>query len=336
MISRDQGQTFSLLGAANIPENRRNCDESMIVERQDGSLMMLVRTAEHGIACSISEDGGRTWTEGADYLKQTTSRFFLRRLISGNLLLVKHDGIDERGPGRANLTAYLSEDDGESWTGGLLIDDRTSVSYPDGTQAPDGTIYLIYDWERGRDKNILMATFTEADVRVGAFSADGRQRVLINFATGINPRIAEAEKKRAVDLEANADAAPFVAGPRARMQAATGEIRDFATDAELFSDRDYRLAGVPAELKGRQFVFAGIGGAAADCLEDGMVYALTPAPQRNKDSVEEELLQQGFVKAAVPEFFLFGRGAVNACCVFQKAVKAGDKVAFGKWGVLVF
>lgn len=336
VISKDSGKTFSFLGAANLPEKRRNADEPMIAERKDGSLMMLVRTAEHGIGRSISQDGGRTWTGVADYLKQTTSRFFLRRLLSGNLLLVKHDGIDERGPGRANLTAYLSEDDGETWTGGLLIDDRTSVSYPDGTQAPDGTIYLIYDWQRGRDKHILMAAFTEADVRAGAFSTDSRQRVLINFATGINPRIAEAEKKAAVDLDGNADAAPFVAGPRARMRAAGGEIRDFATDALLFDDREYRLAGVPAEMKGRQFVFSSISGAAADCLEDGMVYVLTPAPKRNRDSVETELLPQGFVKAAVPEFFLFGRGAANTGTVYQKAVKAGDKVAFGKWGVLVF
>ena len=101
------------------------------------------------------------------------------------------------------MTAYLSDDDGETWKGGLMIDERKSVSYPDGTQAPDGTIYLIYDWERGRDKNILMATFTEADVRAGSFSANSRQRVLINYATGINPRLAAGQKKSATNLNKN-------------------------------------------------------------------------------------------------------------------------------------
>ncbi len=185
LSSKDNGKTFTFLGAANIPKNRINYDEPMIVERKDGALMLLVRTKDYGIGRSLSRDGGRTWTEAEDYLKHTTSRFFIRRLISGNLLLVKHDGINERGSHRKNLTAYLSEDDGETWAGGLLLDGRIPVTYPDGTQAPDGTIYLIYDWERKRGKNILMAAFTEADVRSGSFSTNSRQRVLINYATGL-------------------------------------------------------------------------------------------------------------------------------------------------------
>lgn len=335
MISKDRGKSFTLLGAANIPPARRNCDEHMIVERKDGSLMMLVRTAEHGIGRSISPDGGRTWSQVEDYLPHATSRFFLRRLASGNLLLVKHGPLDRRID-RSELTAYISEDDGETWKGGLLIDERKSVSYPDGTQGPDGGIHVIYDWERGRDKNILMATFTEADVRAGSFSPESRQRVLINFATGINPKIAASEKARAPDLGDNADGAPFVHGPRAKMKPADGEIGDFEAGALLFRDREYRLARTPPELAGRQFVFSEMGGASAECLEGGMAYVLTPAPKRNRDSVEAELLRQGFARAAIPEFILFGGGAANACCVFQKATKPGGKVAFGKWGVLLF
>lgn len=188
MITKDGGKTFSLLGAANIPAERRNADEHMIVERKDGSLMMLVRTDKQGIGRSISRDGGRTWTGVEDYLPHATSRFFLRRLASGNQLLIKHGPIDKRID-RSELTAYLSEDDGETWKGGLLIDPRKNVSYPDGIQAPDGRIYLIYDWERARDKNILMATVTESDVLARAFSPGGRERVLINHATGVNPKI---------------------------------------------------------------------------------------------------------------------------------------------------
>lgn len=334
MISKDRGKSFTLLGAANIPPERRNCDEHMIVERKDGSLMMLVRTAEHGIGRSISRDGGRTWTGVEDYLPNATSRFFLRRLASDNLLLIKHGPIDRRID-RSELTAHLSEDDGETWKGGLMIDERKSVSYPDGTQAPDGGIYVIYDWERGRDKNILMASFTEADVRAGSFSLEGRRRVLINHATGINPRIAAAEK-RAPDLDGNADAAPFVPGPRAKISPGAAEIRDFETGALLFRDREYRLARTPPELAGRQFVFSEIGGASAECIEGGMVCVLTPAPKRNRDSAEAELLRQGFAKAAIPECILFGGGAANACCVYQRTLKPGDKIAFGKWGVLVF
>ncbi len=196
MISKDQGRTWSLLGAAHVPESIRNYDEHMIVERKDATLMMLVRTAAgHGIGRSLSTDGGRTWSDVAGYLPDATSRFFFRRLSSGSLLLVKHGPLDQR-IGRSHLTAYVSDDGGETWKGGLLIDERNNVSYPDGTQSPDGTIYVIYDWERGRDKNILMAAFTEADVRAGRFSEKSRERILINFATGINPKLAAKQKTK--------------------------------------------------------------------------------------------------------------------------------------------
>ena len=66
-----------------------------------------------------------------------------------------------------------------------MIDERTGVSYPDGVQGPDGTIYLIYDYQRQADKKILMATFAEEDVLQGKWrSPRARHRVLVNQATG--------------------------------------------------------------------------------------------------------------------------------------------------------
>ena len=35
--------------------------------------------------------------------------------------------------------------DGKSWSGGLLLDERTAVSYPDIAQSPDGDIYVCQD-----------------------------------------------------------------------------------------------------------------------------------------------------------------------------------------------
>ena len=84
--SEDQGKTWSMIGRANIPnEKDRNCDEPMIVQRTDGSLWMLVRTA-YGIGESVSADFGRTWTDVAPLaIRHATTRFFLRRLQSGRL-----------------------------------------------------------------------------------------------------------------------------------------------------------------------------------------------------------------------------------------------------------
>jgi len=178
--STDRGDTWSLLGRTRVPNSA--CDEPMLVERKDGSLWMLVRT-EYGIGESISTDRGRTWTPGkpSDIEHIPAARFFIRRLKSGRLLLVKHNPPD--GKTRSHLTAFLSDDDGAAWRGGLVIDERAKVSYPDGVQAPEGTIYVVYDRNRYADKEIVMAAFEEEDVARGRFSPSARSRILINQAT---------------------------------------------------------------------------------------------------------------------------------------------------------
>lgn len=190
VASSDNGTTFNELGSANIRDPKiRNYDEHMIIERKDGTLWMLVRT-NYGIGESLSTDGGRTWLDVTPSLiPHPVSRFFIRRLASNRLLLVRHNP-PNNGVMRSHLTAFLSDDDGRSWKGGLLLDERVWVSYPDGAQASDGSIRVIYDYQRKTDKEILIAAFTEADVlECGIISPNSRLRVLVNKATGTNPSI---------------------------------------------------------------------------------------------------------------------------------------------------
>ena len=166
VVSTDKGQTWRVRGACDVPKKVRNYDEHMIVEKKDGSLWMLVRTS-YGIGESVSHDRGATW--GAltpSLIQHPSARFFIRRLNSGNLLLVKHGSINQRSK-RSHLTAYLSADDGHTWSDGLLLDERTGVSYPDGQQKQDGMIHIIYDYSRTGAREILMARFTEDDVVAG-------------------------------------------------------------------------------------------------------------------------------------------------------------------------
>ena len=183
-ISKDEGKTFQKRGGTMVPDKERQCDEHMIIEKKDGSLWMLVRT-KYGIGESFSIDGGETWTDVLPSdIKHATARFFISRLQSGNLLLVKHGPINERTD-RSQLMAFLSVDDGTSWLGPLLLDERKGVSYPDGFQAPNGIIYIIYDYNRKSDKKILFAKFTEEDILQGkAISNQCEFRILINQAFG--------------------------------------------------------------------------------------------------------------------------------------------------------
>ncbi|GEM_PF-236715 len=185
-LSRDDGKTFCKLGG--VDAERRSYDEHMIVEKEDESMAMYIRTF-YGIAVSYSYDGGRNWTEATDSgLGGPCSRFHIRRLKSGRLLLVNH----YKFSGRNNLTAMLSEDDGKTWNYKLLLDDRMDVSYPDVKEADDGYLYITYDRERGSGKRtlkevyscareILMAKITESDIIAERIiSKDSKLKVVIS------------------------------------------------------------------------------------------------------------------------------------------------------------
>lgn len=165
----DEGKTFTRLGGVDMPD--RCFDEHMIVELKDGRLAMFVRTY-YGIGVSYSFDGGFTWSDGKDTgILSPNSRFFVRKLSSGNVLLVTNDSRR-----REKMTAFVSTDDCKTWQGGLLLDKRDLVSYPDGVES-DGCIYITYDCERGNPRTleatqkeareILYARFTEADALAG-------------------------------------------------------------------------------------------------------------------------------------------------------------------------
>jgi len=189
VVSTDGGATWAERGAVDVPPAVRSHDEHMLVERRDGSLWTWVRT-KYGIGESTSTDGGRTWSAlTPSAVPHVVSRLFIRRLASGRLLLVRHDPANgdfadgTSGGTRSHLKTFLSDDEGATWTGGLLLDERTGVSYPDGDQAEDGTITITYDFDRKGNRDILMASFREDDVLAGDASGETvRLRKLINTA----------------------------------------------------------------------------------------------------------------------------------------------------------
>lgn len=181
----DNGETFTKHSHTVVP--LVDFEEPMIFEQQDGVLRMLVRTS-YGIAETLSHDRGKTWGPSfPSEIKGPNSRFHIRRLSSGRVMLINHHEFKNRD----NLTIYLSEDDGKTWTHRLLLDERNEVSYPDAVEH-DGFIYIIYDRERGDVKKsldevygdareILMAKVSEEDIVAGKLvNPNSKLRVIIN------------------------------------------------------------------------------------------------------------------------------------------------------------
>ena len=334
IVSTDAGKTWTRRGGCNVPLADRQFDEHMFVERKDGSLWLLART-KYGIGESVSTHRGRTWPELIPSgILHTPSRFFIRRLASGNLLLVKHGPLDTR-TSRSHLTAYLSKDDGKTWSGGLMLDERLGVSYPDGQQTPDGLIRIIYDYNRTSDRNILMATIREEDVAAGIpVSTDLRLRQLVSKASGGQ----EKPKTSTAPVHSNADGKPMRTAQRGSLACADTKPQPLVAGAKLFADRTYIAAEIPDAFKHANFLPIAMNGQKTlKCERAGIVFFLTPVLERNRDSTAQSLMDQGFEKVAVPEIRLFNPASTaNFCTVFQKDCVAGETLLVGKWAVPVF
>ena len=152
-ISNDGGKTWKDTGSI-------KGIHAGLVELKDGRLMAFGRgnAIDGHMPCSISADGGKTWTYKATEFPSIGSgqRLVLRRLQEGPLMLCSF--------GPDGLFVALSEDEGETWpvkklltdgqerildggawTGTFTLD--ASHAEPKGylacTQSPDGTIHLL-------------------------------------------------------------------------------------------------------------------------------------------------------------------------------------------------
>ena len=171
-VSCDNGETFRKLGGADV--KNRSFDEHMFLELPDGKLRCFVRT-NYGIGAADSYDGGKHWGDDFDTgYGGPCSRFHIRRLKSGRILLINHYEYS----GRNNLTAMLSDDEGKTFPHRLLLDERKDVSYPDAAIDKDGMIHITYDRERGAfcpsfedalncAREILTAKVSEDDIIKG-------------------------------------------------------------------------------------------------------------------------------------------------------------------------
>ena len=153
-VSKDGGKTWEDTGStiAGI--------HAGIVERKDGSLMAFGRgnAIDGHMPCSISYDGGHTWTHSATEFPPIGSgqRLVLKRLQEGPIMLCSF--------GENGLFVALSYDEGATWpVKKLLTDGKTRVldggawtgtftmdathAEPKGylacTQTPDGMIHLL-------------------------------------------------------------------------------------------------------------------------------------------------------------------------------------------------
>ena len=155
MRSSDNGETWHNGGDTDASYEKAKdsavlgTDEPAIVELEDGSVYMLMRTGSTHLFEARSFDEGKTWTEvGPSPLRGTNAPAALCQFTVGQRrgILCVWDNAPTRFP----LCAAASFDGGKTWSEPKDIAGSTGgsqASYPDCYQAGDGTLTAV--WQQG-------------------------------------------------------------------------------------------------------------------------------------------------------------------------------------------
>lgn len=126
-----------------------DCIQPAVVERQDGTLLALMRNnAGRFLWVCTSNDQGATWSPPAHSgLQNPGAPVAVTRLKSGRLLLA----LNPEPSSRSTLAVTTSDDDGQQWRPLCMIRQGPGAyAYPSICQAPDSSIHLLYSDDRQR------------------------------------------------------------------------------------------------------------------------------------------------------------------------------------------
>ena len=96
--------------------------------------------------------------------------------------------ISKATPARQELTAFLTADEGKTWSGKLCSTNTRASPTPTSRGRPsNGDIYVHYDRDRYGAAEILFARFREEDVQAGKLvSEDASLKNLVKSKLGMN------------------------------------------------------------------------------------------------------------------------------------------------------
>lgn len=123
--------------------------DPILVPYKNGRLLMLNRgTGYQWRWSSVSQNFGRNWTAPDKYIYSPDTPMSVNVLPGGKWLAVKNGRLDQELHYSADkLIAYLSDDEGETWYGDLIIDDRADAVHPCSCIPGNGYIYILYSYK---------------------------------------------------------------------------------------------------------------------------------------------------------------------------------------------
>jgi len=157
LFSEDHGKTWK---RGDFVPTEEGLDECQLVELADGSIALDMRQQRGSHRwISVSKDGGRTWSVPRPGQEVTPVCCAIERWTS------KRDGDERdrivwtgpRGPGRSNLTLWVSYDELATFQNPRLIAEGPGA-YSDMTVLSDKSLAIL--WEQGNYKAIVLTRVT--------------------------------------------------------------------------------------------------------------------------------------------------------------------------------
>ncbi|HYP05835.1 MAG TPA: sialidase family protein [Bryobacteraceae bacterium] len=151
--STDNAKTWTKHGPVEYPGDVYASIQPAIVPLANGRLRMFVRTTDHigRIAKADSKDGGRTWTPlTLTDLPNPNSGIDAVALRDGRIVMA----YNHTKSGRSPLNLAVSAD-GDRWQMFLALETEPGeFSYPSLIQSRDGSVDVVYTWNRKRIKHV--------------------------------------------------------------------------------------------------------------------------------------------------------------------------------------
>jgi predicted neuraminidase len=130
--------------------DHRGVIQPTLWESSPGMVHMLLRSSEGRVYRSDSTNNGLSWcTAYPTSLPNNNSGFDLARLEDGRLVLALNP-VEKNWGERTPLVLVISDDNGETWMEGPVLEDSPGeYSYP-SVIASGRTLYVSYTWNRER------------------------------------------------------------------------------------------------------------------------------------------------------------------------------------------
>ena len=157
-ISDDHGETWR----ASLPIVGLGPVQPTLVRKKDGTIVAYHRDAGNApprVLISTSQDDGESWSAATDTdIPNSGSSLEVIALKDGLWLMICND----TEYGRHRLSAFLSDDEGETWKWKRKIEpsdeDGKSFGYPSVIQARDGLIHMTYSLSAKSGQSIRYCT----------------------------------------------------------------------------------------------------------------------------------------------------------------------------------